>query len=52
MVQVCTLQQGKQAVAEDVFELVNTVNASLCKLKGLWMLVAIKFILSNEYCIA
>ena len=52
MVQVCTLQQDKQAVVEDVFDLLKTDNASLCKLKGLWMLVAIKFISSNEYGVA
>ena len=39
MVQVCILQQDKQPVVEDVFELLNIVNAYLCKLKGLWMVV-------------
>ena len=47
MVQVCTLQQDKQVVVEDVFELLNIVNASLCKLKGFWMLVARKIISSG-----
>ena len=48
VVQVCILQQDKQPVVEDVFELLNIVNASLCKLKGLWMLVARKIVLSGR----
>ena len=47
VVQVCTLQQDKQVVAEDVFEILNTANASLCKLKWFWMLVARKIISSG-----
>ena len=47
MVQVCTLQKDKQAIAEDVFELLSNVDSSLCKLKGLWMLVARKIISSG-----
>ena len=46
VVQVCILQQDKQPVVEDVFELLNTVNASLGK-QGLWMLVARKIISSG-----
>ena len=48
MVHVCTLQQDKQTVFEDVFELLNTVSSSLCKLKGLWMLVERKIISSGR----